>query len=130
MDYFTIITSRTKNTVLIFTCFFVGYPMGPFELADYVGLDTTKFIIDGKFRFHVLMWAHISLLTVSRVSHFPRPLSYAAKVAFHLSVLAGRKELVLASLNGKVQGELVHFSRHNPPNFRALADWSGKTERH
>merc|ERR1712198_242982 len=24
-----------------------GYPMGPFELADYVGLDTTKFIIDG-----------------------------------------------------------------------------------
>lgn len=25
-----------------------GYPMGPFELADYVGLDTTKFIIDGE----------------------------------------------------------------------------------
>lgn len=25
-----------------------GYPMGPFELADYVGHDTTKFIIDGK----------------------------------------------------------------------------------
>jgi 3-hydroxyacyl-CoA dehydrogenase len=24
-----------------------GYPMGPFELADYVGLDTNKFIIDG-----------------------------------------------------------------------------------
>lgn len=24
-----------------------GYPMGPFELADYVGLDTTKFIVDG-----------------------------------------------------------------------------------
>lgn len=24
-----------------------GYPMGPFELADYVGLDTTRFIIDG-----------------------------------------------------------------------------------
>jgi len=24
-----------------------GNPMGPFELADYVGLDTTKFIIDG-----------------------------------------------------------------------------------
>ena len=24
-----------------------GWPMGPFELADYVGLDTTKFIIDG-----------------------------------------------------------------------------------
>ncbi|XP_075888264.1 hydroxyacyl-coenzyme A dehydrogenase, mitochondrial [Nelusetta ayraudi] len=24
-----------------------GYPMGPFELADYVGLDTTKFILDG-----------------------------------------------------------------------------------
>ncbi|KAJ9600764.1 hypothetical protein L9F63_001079, partial [Diploptera punctata] len=24
-----------------------GYPMGPFELADYVGHDTTKFILDG-----------------------------------------------------------------------------------
>ncbi|VDN38589.1 unnamed protein product [Gongylonema pulchrum] len=24
-----------------------GYPMGPFELLDYVGLDTTKFIQDG-----------------------------------------------------------------------------------
>ena len=24
-----------------------GYPMGPFELADYVGLDTNKFIVDG-----------------------------------------------------------------------------------
>ncbi|VDM53029.1 unnamed protein product [Angiostrongylus costaricensis] len=24
-----------------------GYPMGPFELCDYVGLDTTKFIMDG-----------------------------------------------------------------------------------
>ncbi|KAF1395336.1 hypothetical protein PFLUV_G00010470 [Perca fluviatilis] len=24
-----------------------GYPMGPFELADYVGLDTVKFIMDG-----------------------------------------------------------------------------------
>ena len=27
-----------------------SYPMGPFELADYVGLDTTKFIIDGEGR--------------------------------------------------------------------------------
>lgn len=25
-----------------------GYPMGPFELIDYVGIDTTKFILDGK----------------------------------------------------------------------------------
>ena len=24
-----------------------GYPMGPFELTDYVGLDTCKFIMDG-----------------------------------------------------------------------------------
>lgn len=24
-----------------------GYPMGPLELGDYVGLDTTKFILDG-----------------------------------------------------------------------------------
>ena len=25
-----------------------GYPMGPFQLADYVGLDTTQFIVNGK----------------------------------------------------------------------------------
>ena len=31
-----------------------GHPMGPFELSDYVGLDTCKFIIDGKY--------HISLI--------------------------------------------------------------------
>ena len=24
-----------------------SHPMGPFELADYVGLDTLKFIMDG-----------------------------------------------------------------------------------
>lgn len=28
-----------------------GYPMGPFELSDYVGLDTIKFILDGKLLF-------------------------------------------------------------------------------
>lgn len=26
-----------------------GYPMGPFELLDYVGLDTSKFIMDGMY---------------------------------------------------------------------------------
>ena len=26
--------------------------MGPFELGDYVGLDTTKFIIDGEWQNH------------------------------------------------------------------------------
>lgn len=26
-----------------------GYPMGPFELCDYVGLDTTQFIQSGNF---------------------------------------------------------------------------------
>lgn len=25
-----------------------GYPMGPFELSDYVGLDTSQFIIKGR----------------------------------------------------------------------------------
>ena len=24
-----------------------AHPMGPFELADYIGLDTNKFIMDG-----------------------------------------------------------------------------------
>jgi len=23
-----------------------GYPLGPFELIDYTGVDTTKFVID------------------------------------------------------------------------------------
>ena len=32
-----------------------------------------------------------------------------AKVAFHLSVVAGRKEVFLASLNGKVEGVRVQF---------------------
>ena len=40
--------------------------------------------------------------------------------------LAGRKELVLASLNGKVQGARVHFSRHNSPNSRALPTGVGE----
>ena len=34
---------------------------------------------------------------------------------FHLSVLAGRKQLDLASLNEKVQVTCIHFSRHNSP---------------
>lgn len=29
------------------TLFSIGYPMGPIELLDYVGLDTTKFILEG-----------------------------------------------------------------------------------
>lgn len=29
-----------------------GYPMGPFELTDYVGLDTCKFILDGMWSFY------------------------------------------------------------------------------
>ena len=48
------------------------------------------------------------------------------KSVFHLPVLAARKELVPASLNGKVQGARVHFSRHNSPNSRALADRLGE----
>lgn len=32
-----------------------GHPMGPFELADYVGNDTTKFILDGKW--HISLYA-------------------------------------------------------------------------
>jgi hypothetical protein len=30
-----------------------SHPMGPFELADYVGNDTTKFILDGKEQIYV-----------------------------------------------------------------------------
>jgi len=25
----------------------LGYPMGPFELIDYTGLDTNQFVLDG-----------------------------------------------------------------------------------
>ena len=51
------------------------------------------------------------------------------KGPFLLSGLVGRKELVLVSWNGKVKGVHVHFSRHNSPNSRTLADHSGRTER-
>ncbi|KAJ3210500.1 hypothetical protein HDU82_007990 [Entophlyctis luteolus] len=37
----------TKEDVDIAMKLGAGYPMGPFELADYVGLDTLKFITDG-----------------------------------------------------------------------------------
>lgn len=37
-----------------------GYPMGPFELSDFVGLDTIKFILDGRWNckatWGVLKW--------------------------------------------------------------------------
>lgn len=45
-----------------------GYPMGPIELMDYVGLDTSKFIMDGKTR------AVCTLLQYKVVSE-PLPLS-------------------------------------------------------
>jgi 3-hydroxyacyl-CoA dehydrogenase len=37
-----------------------GHPMGPFELADYVGNDTTKFILDGKNKFLYLLWQQLA----------------------------------------------------------------------
>ena len=37
----------TTNDVDIALKLGAGNPMGPFELGDYVGLDTMKFIIDG-----------------------------------------------------------------------------------
>ena len=33
-----------------------GYPMGPFELIDYVGLDTTKFVLEGELRICGVIW--------------------------------------------------------------------------
>ena len=51
------------------------------------------------------------------------------KSLFHLSVLAGQEELVLASLNGEVQGARIHLFPATTPNCRALPDWSGRTER-
>jgi len=49
-----------------------GYPMGPFELADYVGLDTTKFIMDGRNRFDWLLEsAENKVPGTIRTSFFP-----------------------------------------------------------
>lgn len=46
-----------------------GYPMGPFELMDYVGLDTGKFIIDGRYTnkcwFHLLSLRQFSFASVT-----------------------------------------------------------------
>ena len=44
-----------------------SHPMGPIELADYVGLDTTKFILDGK--------GHISLYAMA-LACIIRPIYY------------------------------------------------------
>ncbi|KAJ3090717.1 hypothetical protein HK102_002860 [Quaeritorhiza haematococci] len=40
----------TKEDVDIAMKLGAGYPMGPFELMDYVGLDTMKFICDGWYK--------------------------------------------------------------------------------
>jgi 3-hydroxyacyl-CoA dehydrogenase len=40
----------TKEDVDIAMKLGAGYPMGPFELADFVGLDTLKFISDGWYK--------------------------------------------------------------------------------
>ncbi|KAJ3106800.1 hypothetical protein HDU97_005507 [Phlyctochytrium planicorne] len=40
----------TKEDVDIAMKLGAGYPMGPFELMDYVGLDTIKFITDGWYK--------------------------------------------------------------------------------
>lgn len=37
----------TKEDIDVAMKLGAGYPMGPFELTDYVGLDTSKFIMDG-----------------------------------------------------------------------------------
>lgn len=42
-----------------------GHPMGPMELADYVGHDTTKFILDGQCHFIAL----ICLTLLLRISN-------------------------------------------------------------
>lgn len=41
----------TKQDVDLAMKLGAGYPMGPFELADYVGLDTIDFITSGIFGF-------------------------------------------------------------------------------
>ncbi|KAL3077303.1 hypothetical protein niasHS_013292 [Heterodera schachtii] len=37
----------TKEDIDVATKLGAGHPMGPFQLADYVGLDTTQFIVNG-----------------------------------------------------------------------------------
>lgn len=37
----------SKEDIDLAMKFGAGYPMGPFQLADYVGLDTTQFILNG-----------------------------------------------------------------------------------
>ena len=51
-----------------------GYPMGPFELSDYVGLDTTKLILDGgshllnitgfKYTFTAMSWCELTMICI------------------------------------------------------------------
>lgn len=46
--HWSLIGDATAKDIDIAMKLGAGYPMGPFELLDYVGLDTTKFILDGK----------------------------------------------------------------------------------
>ena len=45
--YFRHIKPPVLNNIDIAMRLGAGYPMGPFALADYVGLDTNKFIMEG-----------------------------------------------------------------------------------
>lgn len=42
--------------------------MGPFELSDYVGLDTSKFILDGIYVLHFFIELHLWLLLIYSLS--------------------------------------------------------------
>lgn len=57
--HYSLIGDATAKDIDIAMKLGAGYPMGPFELLDYVGLDTTKFILDGK-----IIWNCINILYV------------------------------------------------------------------
>ena len=56
---FPLVGHGSKEDIDIAMKLGAGYPMGPFELLDYVGLDTAKFIIDGKIALLLRLWLKV-----------------------------------------------------------------------
>ena len=81
-------------------------------------------------RSHMLANASIYRLLMTQIVYYLYNSIFKLRSLSICTVCPAEKlEMVLASLNGKVQGARVRFSCHNSQNYRALADRSGRTER-
>ena len=102
-----------------------GYPMGPFELADFVGLDTLKFISDG----YVAVLARVSSSSLSssnRISrHFSRrPLSLSVVALFKMEQGRQGPQGIAACQVHSIAREACQGGKDRPQErFRLLPIW-------